>query len=281
MRFKLNNIEDFLASNSYSDATKRTYRDVITRVLAVMPPVEAASAADLVQAIQSIGWGNKRQCLALAAVKTFVRWKYGQLPMLSARIKRLGTRPQRALTLPQAEELLASFDTMSPKGARDLAICSLALDTGLRNSELCRVERARVDTERNVLQILVKGGQWRAAVFSPETSSYIERWKAFRQDLTTKHTRGQLFLNIQTGRGLTPEGLCAIVRDWGRRIGITLSPHDLRRSFAVLATLRGAPERVLMEGGRWAHSDMIKTYTRTLQLDAMRQYLPMSGMEKK
>jgi len=70
-----------------------------------------------------------------------------------------------------------------------------------------------------------------------------------------------------------------IVRQWGIVIGIKLSPHDLRRSFAMLATeLMGAPERILMEGGRWSNSEMIQRYTRTLKLDAMRRYLPMSGL---
>jgi len=70
-----------------------------------------------------------------------------------------------------------------------------------------------------------------------------------------------------------------IVRQWGIAIGIKLSPHDLRRSFATLATeLMGAPERILMEGGRWSNSEMIQRYTRTLKLEAMRKYLPVSGL---
>jgi len=125
--------------------------------------------------------------------------------------------------------------------------------------------------------VIVKGGQWSAAVFSPETAENIARWLHYRE---VADGQGFLFTNVFTGDGLTPEGLYSIVREWGRRIGIKLSPHDLRRTFAVLATENGAPERVLMEGGRWNNSEMIHRYTRTLKLDSMRQYLPVSKLLK-
>ena len=83
---------------------------------------------------------------------------------------------------------------------------------------------------------------------------------------------------MKTGKGLTPEGLYTIVREWGWRIGIKLSPHDLRRSMAVIGTLNGASERSLMEMGRWKESSMIKRYTRTLRLEQVRKYLAVDGL---
>jgi integrase/recombinase XerD len=222
-------------------------------------------------------WGNPRQCVALACLQKYIAWKYGHdHPALSAKLKRVTGKPQRALDQTTALQLLASFNPHTAKGSRDLAICALALDTGLRVSELCRLQQADIDTEKRALQVIVKGGQWSAAVFSEETAAHIDRWKLFRERLNPK---GFLFVNTHTGGGLKPNGLFNIVRSWGRRIGIRLSPHDLRRSFAVLATESGAPERVLMEGGRWSSSQMVNRYTRTLKLEAMRKYLPMSNLK--
>ena len=147
------------------------------------------------------------------------------------------------------------------KGARDLAICALTLDTGLRVSELCRLQQQDVDTEHGVLQVLVKGGQWEAAIFSAETGAHIERWKSYRK---IADGQGFLFTHVRTGQGLTPEGLNTIVGDWGGTSGSSSCPHDLRRSMAVIGTLNGASERSLMEMGRWKSSTMIKRYTRTL-----------------
>lgn len=269
-------LENFLASNPYSEATLRTYRDILSRMLARSQDLANMTASELLTILKQSGWGNARQCLALAATQKFLSWKYGQShPALMAKLKRIQGKPQRALDPETALRLLASFDPYTPKGARDLAICSLALDTGLRESELCRLQFADTDLEHRVLQVLVKGGQWEVAIFSEETAMNISRWLNYR---IIADGKGFLFTHVKTGRGLTPEGLYSIVREWGWRIGIQLSVHDLRRSMAVIGTLNGASERSLMEMGRWKSSDMIKRYTRTLKLEMLRKYLPLDGL---
>lgn len=270
------NIEDFLASHAYARTTIRTYLNVLERLLAEYDPT-SMTAIDLVKFVQKEEWGNSRQCVALAASQKYIGWKYGQThPALQAKIKRVVGKPQRALDGKAALELLASFDTYTAKGARDLAMCALAFDTGLRASELCRLLLSNTDIEHRTLQVIVKGGQWAAAVYSEPTAEYIRHWLLYRK---TTNGPGYLFTNIFNGRGLSNKGLGNIVKHWGEKIGIKLSPHDLRRSFATLATeLMGAPERVLMEGGRWHNSQMIQRYTRTLKLEAMRKYLPVDGL---
>src|SRR5215208_4987218 len=226
----IEDIEEFLSSAfPYAETSKRTYRDVICRILGKVEDPSRLSAADLLQLLSNSGWENSRQCLALAAIKKYLAWKYDPShPAIQAKLKRIVGKPQRALDPQMALKLLASFDPYRAKGARDLAICALALDTGLRESELCRLQLADTNLDRRVLQVVIKGGQWAAAVFSDETAAHIERWLHYR---TIADGKGFLFTNIHPGEGLTPEGLYNIVEGWGERIGIKLSVHDLRRSF--------------------------------------------------
>jgi len=269
-------ISNFLASFPYAVSTRRTYQDILSRLLVRSQDLARMTASELLEILNNSGWGNARQCLALAACQKYLAWKYGhEHPALKAKLKRIQGKPQRALTPETALELLASFNPYEPKGARDLAICSLALDTGLRESELCRLQLADTDMEHRVLQVIVKGGQWAVAIFSEETTMNISRWLNYR---TIADGKGFLFTHIKTGNGLTPEGLYTIVHEWGLKIGIQLSPHDIRRGMAVIGTLNGASERSLMEMGRWKSSDMIKRYTRTLKLEMLRKYLPMDGL---
>jgi integrase/recombinase XerD len=269
-------LANFLASFPYSDATRRTYQDILSRIFARSQDLAKMTASDLLEILKQSGWGNARQCLALAATQKFITWKYGhQHPALTARLKRVQGKPQRALDPDIALKLLASFDTYEAKGARDLAICSLALDTGLRESEICRLQLADTDLEHRVLQVVVKGGQWEAAVFGRNTAAHIERWLHFRKIADGKNF---LFTHVKTGEGLTPEGLYTIVREWGWKIGIKLSPHDFRRSMAVVGTINGTSERSLMEMGRWKSSDMIKRYTRSLRLEQVRKFLVVDNL---
>jgi integrase len=270
-------IEHFLSTaHTYAETSKRTYRDVIPRILDQVVDPASLTAAELLRLLSQSGWENARQCVALFAIKKYLGWKYGKAhPALQAKLKRVVGKPQPALDKPTALKLLASFDTYTAKGARDLAICSLALDTGLRESELCRLLLADTDLEHRVLQVLVKGGQWEAAIFSDETAAHIERWLHYR---AIADGQGFLFTHTKTGEGLKPGGLYSIVKEWGKKIGIDLSVHMFRRSMATLGTMNGASERSLMEMGRWSDSKMIKRYTRTLRLEHLRKFLPVPGL---
>jgi integrase len=272
----LTKIENFLASFPFAEETKDKYR----RVLIHIPPFEAWTAADLLKFISKPDWGNSQRYTALCACRKFIAFTFGvNHPALLARLKRVQPKPQRVLKKDIALQLLASFDTSSPAGARDLAIASLALDTGLRCSELCRVSINDVDLVERHLQVIVKGGQWKAAVFSEQTAMYISAWLHYRKPKGSS----ALFLSFHhehAGKALTREGLQGIIKRWGIAIGIKLSPHDFRRSFATLSTIFGAPSRVVQVAGRWSTLDMVTHYTESIQAEEIIPYLPVSNLSK-
>lgn len=273
-------VEEFLASFPFAETTKDSYGRVLDQLVEL--EIDTLSAAGLLAFISRPEWGSNQRYTALCACRKFLRYCFGpDHPALSARVKRGSARRQRVLTREMALELLASFDRAAPKGCRDLALAALALDTGLRCSELCRLALADVDLAARRLQVIVKGGQWGAAVFSAETAQYIGEWvERFRRPAAGVET---LFVSLQHqagtyGQALTREGLKVIVRNWGLSIGIKLSPHDLRRSFATLSTIFGAPSRVVQLAGRWSQITMVELYTRDLAASEIEPYLPVSRL---
>lgn len=266
--------EEFLASQAYAENTKDHYRRVFERVL-MGRELRKLGAAELVKMIKSMGWGNSQECVAVAASRKYLRWRFGEKhPALGAKIKSQPSKLQRTLTVELALELLMSFDE-TPKGRRDLALAATLLDTGLRASEICRLKLADVDLDHGVCQVIIKGGQWGVGVISEITVGYIREWLQVR---TVAVGVGSLFTNIQHGTQLTREGLQCIMKVWGKRVGILLSPHDFRRSYACIASVFGAPSRLVQIGGRWSSIDMVEHYTRAIKADAMRPYLPVSRL---
>jgi hypothetical protein len=90
-----------------------------------------------------------------------------------------------------------------------------------------------------------------------------------------------LFLSTQgltKGSGMTVNGLKATVRRWGEKLGFRISPHDFCRTFALQTTKNKAPTRVVQVGGGWKGIDMVVHYTRGLELDAIRPYLPIKNL---
>lgn len=277
----MDSIQNFLSSHPYAETTKRTYADILSNFLQRENPA-TITAGGLIKYVQSNGWGNARQCLALACITTYLRFNFGAThPALQAKIKRTVGKLQRAITQDQLDTLLATFNRFTPKGARDLAIAAILVQTGFRCSEICRLKQEDVDTERGLAQVIVKGGNWEIGIFKPDTAAHLEWWKTFREKLSPQH--GYLFVSLKTnytGHGLTPEGLNRIVGEWGKAIGIPLSPHDFRRSFATITSENGGPDGLIMDGGRWHDQKVFNRYTRTRRLDALRKFLPSTTLEE-
>jgi len=275
-------LDEFFAAHRYSQATIASYSRLLTLFLAeveVGPSTPSAQA--LAQWLDKPSWGPQQRWVAFNAVRAYLKWRFGSYhPALRLRLKRPTSPMQRVLRLDEARRILEHFPT-TPKGIRDKAIFSLFLDTGLRVSEMCRVDLDHLDMRARALWVVVKGGKWGKAVFSHTTAERLSKWLEIRPRFAVPSVRTVFVsLNGKTkGRPLTRHGLQLIVRRWGEAVGIRLSPHDLRRTFATLATRAGAPERILMEAGRWQSTEMIALYTRSISAEDFEPYFPTRMLE--
>jgi site-specific recombinase XerD len=281
---KMKELEQFLISNGWSAETRGKYGRVLRRLLNDIDDLGEMTAGDLAEWLEEQDWGNSQKCVALTATRNWLRYKYGEShPAMELKIKRPRSKPQRSLSMDQVNDLLAHFDTSTKKGRRDLAMCSLFLDTGLRVSEIVRLEMQYLDVEERRLSVIVKGGEWEEAVFSPYTASCLCSWLGCRETVA-KPGVTEVFISVggnTPGTGMTRDGVGTVVKYWGQKSGVgKLSPHDFRRTFATIGSRLGASERVLMEAGRWRSSEMIKRYTSGIEAKDMDPYSPvMAAMD--
>ena len=276
----LEKINDYLAKHDWSETTRERYRRALLLFLKDGGDFGTLTASGFRKWLEKRGWARSTQWVAYNAVRGFIRSEFGDdHPALEMDLKRPQIPPQRSLDLEQVQKLLYSFDTSSVKGRRDLAICALFLDTGLRVSEMCRIDLKYLDLDTLLLSVLVKRRKWHTMTYSPETANFVAAWLADRMGITTSYA--QVFISVggnTPGCALTRHGLQTIVKLWGLRAEIGhLSPHDLRRTFTTISSERGASERVLMEQGGWSTSEMIKRYTRNLRLKSFLKYSPVSA----
>lgn len=272
-----NLIEQFLAEHVFADSTKKKYRAILPLLFSV-PNLETLSATEILLLIDRPSWGNNQQSATLYFYQKFLRWKFGfKHPALCAKIKRIKPKPRRSLTCDKALQLLASFNTYTAAGARDLALCSYGLDSGFRREELCNSLLANIDFENNTALALCKGGQWKYAAISPQTNHLIQNWLMFRKPAPGVDN---LFVSLHGGHALTGDGMGTIFKSWSKIVGFKISPHDLRSSFATLSTIYGAPSRTVQLAGRWASIEMVEHYTGNLKLEAIRPFLPVENLTK-
>lgn len=279
-------VELFFVENNYSNNTEDIYSRMITDAIDDLGDLSTLSPTQFRSWLYNHDtWGESTTWLSYCAVRAFLKWRYGKdHPALNLSIKREDAGPQRTLSIDQAKTVYIHLKNLhSDIGTRDLAIFSLLLDTGLRSSEICRLDRGNLNLDTRTLTVKVKGGDWGSAIYSEVTTRHLIEWLHKRHEHVG--STSAVFVGIKgtkPGTRITNSGLRVIVRRWGKRSGIgPLSPHDFRRTFATISTILQAPTRLVQMAGRWSRLEEVERYTRGLQLLEFDQYLPMRKVSQR
>ena len=141
-------------------------------------------------------------------------------------------RQERAALVRELEAMVngARSEAWRRQAIRDKAIVYLLLYAGLRVSELCALEMSDIDLAPRSGQVLVrsgKGGKARAVPLNLDARRAVSDWQNVRGDYPTPF----LFLG-KGGEKLTPSGVQRRLSEIGARVGVELSPHRLRHTFA-------------------------------------------------
>lgn len=267
---------EYLASRrgEWSNETFLKYRRILRDLSNSIDNVAEMTLMQFSDWLYSHKWSDSAKYVALKAVQGWLRWDEVDNAILKLKIKRREGPPQRYLKADQLLKLLESFNTMRIKGLRDLAMCAIMVDTGLRATEICKLDVDHLSIEECRLEVQVKGGRWAEGVYSETTARYLKNWLNVRK---ARPGVKAVFTAVYLGTQMTRQGLRTIIKRWGivAEIG-TLSPHDLRRTFAVLSTRAGAPGRVLQAAGRWSSLAMVERYTRAIEAEDMKPYFPVT-----
>ncbi len=181
--------------------------------------------------------------------------------------------PHISLTKQQAKDLLASIDRSTPEGKRDFALIYLLLRTGIRRSECVALNIGDFTKDQGHIVATVKHGKGdkrRKVKILPEVFRALESYlEATGRDIASLDD--PLFVGIGQrwqGQRITDKFIERLVHSAGQRIGIELTPHDLRASFITLAIEGGAT--LLQAQYAAGHSDPRTTeryHIRKLNLD--------------
>lgn len=156
-------------------------------------------------------------------------------------------RPQLTATDAQIEQMLDACK--GPNRVRDLALLSVLADTGCRKGEVAALLPSDIDLDNRLITFRVSKSQPRIVPMSARAHRNLRRWVRVRGD-----AKGSLW---SVG---DPYSLVKAVV--ARRSAGTLTPHSMRRAFAVRWLLNGGTESGLMRIAGWSSRGMIQTYIR-------------------
>lgn len=195
----------------------------------------------------------------IIALRNFLKYLAKRdIKSVSAEKVELGKQEDREVTFLEADELERLLK--SPEGdkldaLRDRAVLGTLFSTGMRVSELCSLDRDKIDTTRGELSIRGKGSKVRVVFLSDEAKEDINRYLGKRSDIDEA-----LFIRIPLSKAsgntgsfakhsdlrLTPRSIQRIVGKYATKAGIVgknVSPHTLRHSYATDLLRNGADIR--------------------------------------
>ena len=158
--------------------------------------------------------------------------------------------PVAALLREEVARLFAVPDLSDPLGLRDRAMLEVLYATGLRRSELCRLECPDVNTERGTVTVRQgKGNKDRVVPLGPRAAAWVERY--------VREVRGRLLIDTRTpelfltgyGGPFNPDVFSRMVSGWMARAGLEKrgSCHLLRHTCATHMLEGGADIRFIQQ----------------------------------
>lgn len=164
------------------------------------------------------------------------------------------SRQVKFLNRDQVERLLRIPDVSDELGLRDRTILEVLFSTGLRVSELAKLNRDQIDLKSKEFGIIGKGRRARIVFLSSRAIEWLKRYLSARDDqfkpLWIRYS-GKKVEVVTSGESLrlSVRSIQRMVEKYRKMAGlpIKVSPHVLRHSFATTLLSSGADLRSVQE----------------------------------
>ena len=196
-------------------------------------------------------------------------------PMATIKKPRFQRKIIKGLEPAICNKLIGYFNGKSLGDYRNRTILMMFLDTGLRLSELANLHLSDINLEKGIIRVIGKGNKERLVRIGLKTQKALWNYRA-RRDSNTDY--------IWIGREnqpLTATGIAQMVRNLGKSLNLSLSPHKLRHSFAISFLRNGANPFELQIALGHTTLEMTRRYTQALGFeDVFKRHILASPVDR-
>ncbi len=192
----------------------------------------------------------------IIAIRSFLKYlSKRDIKTLAPEKIELADIPERIVEFLEDEELERLMNAAHPKTGRatelrDRAILETLFSTGLRISELTKLNRDSINLSKDEFTVRGKGDKPRVVFLSPAAKKWLKASLDKRKDsfaplfINSKKQKKEDVADPNTRR-LTPRSVQRIVQKYAKIAGITkkVTPHTLRHSYATDLLINGADIR--------------------------------------
>ncbi|AAL81992.1 recombinase XerC [Pyrococcus furiosus DSM 3638] len=247
----------YLELEGKSKNTIRMYTYFLSKFLEEGYSPTARDALRFLAKLRAKGYSIRSINLVVQALKAY--FKFEGLNEEAERLR----NPKIPKTLPKSlteEEVKKLIEVIPKDKIRDRLIVLLLYGTGLRVSELCNLKIEDINFEKGFLTVRGgKGGKDRTIPIPQPLLTEIKNYLRRRTDDSP-------YLFVESRRKnkekLSPKTVWRILKEYGRKAGIKVTPHQLRHSFATHMLERGIDIRIIQELLGHASLSTTQIYTR-------------------
>ena len=244
----------------------------------------SAHRADILSYLaEKMSEGKQARSLArmLSAARRFYGWLLAQGeimfdPTLDIPPPSIGRPLPKSLSEDDVVRLITAPPLDTPLGLRDRAMLETLYATGLRVSELIKLNLGQMSLISGVVRVLGKGRKERLVPLGDEAVYWIERYLSEARPVLLEGLgeSSDLFVT-RRGAGMTRQMFWILLKRYAAQVGLTiaLSPHTLRHAFATHLLNHGADLRVvqMLLGHADLSSTQIYTHVARARLKALHQ----------
>ncbi|BAA30945.1 site-specific tyrosine recombinase/integron integrase [Pyrococcus horikoshii] len=245
----------YLELEGKSKNTIRMYTYYLSKFFEEGYSPTARDALKFLAKLRKSGYSIRSLNLVIQALKSY--FKFEGLDSEAEKLKnpKIPKSLPKSLTEDEVKKIVSVADNL-----RDKLILLLLYGAGLRVSELCNLKIEDVNFEKSFLIVRGgKGGKDRVIPISKTLLFEIERYLKTRKDNSP-----YLFVEKRRNRKdkLSPKTVWMLVKKYGKKVGLNVTPHQLRHSFATHMLERGVDIRIIQELLGHANLSTTQIYTK-------------------
>jgi site-specific recombinase XerD len=221
---------------------------------------------------------RRTQGYHVIAIRSFLKWllknDYQVMAPDKIDLPKVEERQVKFLNGEQVDRLLNAPSLSTIQGKRDKAILEVLFSTGLRVSELTKLDRDKINMDRREFGIIGKGGRARVVFLSSRAVDWLIKYLNERNDhykpLFVRH-KGKIDPTTPDEKmRLTPRSVQRLIKKYSHKIKlpVEVTPHVMRHSFATDLLNAGADIRSVQEmlGHKNISTTQIYTHVTNRQL---------------